>query len=176
MALLLSKRVRDTARAILADPALGFNKTYAALQSSYGAPSIAFDFTSASANFAQSHATSQMADLSSNYGYPLMLMYASDSDNTRDIKYAVFSGQVILVIDIYISWELENISFDMESWGDAIEDTMYSVFNGMLGTNSFTQAGVIYNGELSLNRQPLQFSGENWTQLLSFRLMTGRTA
>lgn len=166
----IGKKVRDAVRTVLADGTNGFNPIYSALRSAYGDPPVTvFDFTSTSKNFAHAQIDAATVDVTSVYNYPLMLLYGQESENTRDRKFAIFAGRFVIGMDVYISYPNSSLAYDMESWADGIEDAMYSVFNGAFGTGVFTSAGVIYNGELAMIRQPVRTEGENWLQQLGFR-------
>lgn len=165
----ISKKVRDTARTVLADGTRGFNAAYASLVGTYGTPTMAIDFTNGSANFIQGQLTPDQADASGDYTYPTLVLFTAQSVNTNDRKFAQFAGRVEVGLDVWLSRLEDEVVQDTESWGDAIEDAMFGVLNGTFGTQSFTQAGLIYNGDLSLTRNPVTLAGENWLQVLSFR-------
>lgn len=171
---LISKKVRNGVVSILSDATRGFNPTYAALVAGtdYGAlPAIIVDFASTSANFIQSQVTAQQLDESSNFEYPLMALYTLGIEDTKDRKFAVFAGLIQIALDVFVSQENNEAVPDTETVPDAIEDAMYTIFNGSSFAPSVLQSnGIIYNGDISLARGQVQQAGENWLQQLAFRM------
>ena len=86
-----------------------------------------------------------------------------------------FSGIVQVNVDFYLSFASDRAPADAESLPDMVEDAMYETFNSPTN-GGLVPSGMLYNNEMSLNRGPLLFGGQNWQQLnrytLTYRLYT----
>jgi hypothetical protein len=164
----ISKTVRDAIRERLADAESGFNAVLASLAPDYGVIAFDIDWTADSRNFFQGALHPDQLEQSSPSRYPLAVLYTMASQNRNLRKFAVFSGTINACLDVHLSWRGGNAQKDFESLADAVEETVYRVFNSPDWAPSYNAA--IYNGDLTVQRRPLEMAGQHWRQTLSFRL------
>lgn len=176
----ISKRVRDAIVARLADGTYGFNTQFAAIAGGYGltASQIAaftIDWTAASKQFFQGKLSPEDIDDTTASKYPLVFLY-TDSIRTpgEDArKFQVFSGDVVIGLDVWISTRAGNALRDFETFPDAVEDAVLKVFNDPSWTAVQGGGQVFYNGQISADRTPVDTGAENWLQGIRFRLIFG---
>ena len=150
---------------ILADPSSGFNAVMGSLCDTYNIEPFTIDFGPASRNFFQGWYGPTVLDETSNVKYPVMCLYTVKSQNTNQEKFRLFSGSVMMGLDVYLTFRKSSAPQDTETLGDAVESTMYTVFDG-----DTAYGDVLYNGDLLIQKGPLQLGASNWIQLVSSKL------
>ncbi|CAB4130876.1 hypothetical protein UFOVP130_41 [uncultured Caudovirales phage] len=165
----ISKAVRRAVFLRLSDAATGFNAALAGVAASYGVTPFVIDWTVNSKQFFAAQLHPDEIDESTPSKYPMVMLYALSSDNRNIQKFAEFAGFVSIGLDIHLSWRPAKAVPNFEDLADAVEDAVYATLNGQ----NFQDwgASVVYNGDVSVQRRPLEMSAENWRQTLSFRLV-----
>jgi hypothetical protein len=158
----ISKAVRDAVRERLADESIGFNTRFAELAGDYGVDLVSIDWGPHSRQFFQGALDrADLEDTTATRG-PMVALYVARSANGNLQKFCTFSGTVTVGLDFHLTWRQSRAGRDYESLGDAIEEAIFRTFNE-------TEFGeVVYNGDLSLERSPVEKGGEHWIQTLTF--------
>jgi hypothetical protein len=163
----ISKMVRDAVRARLA---AAYEETLGPICLEYGLNRPqAIVFEPKSRNFFQAYLHPDAIENSTVKSYPMAILYTVGSANENLEKFREFSGRVTLNLDIYLSWPSARAISDFETLGDAVEATLYRVFNDPEWADAYTD--FVYNGDISIVRRPLEQAGENWRQAISARLI-----
>ncbi len=176
----ISRVVRNAVYQRFIDPDIGFNPLIAYQNYRYDLrPPIAFVSTTGDCggrnpNFIFGQINVMSALGTSAFKFPLIAMYSHGILNRNWIKYRQFSGQVVLGIDVWYSWRDSNLRDDYETYGDAIEEVVVEIVNGFgaSGIGDVTQSwgnGIVYNGNVSCSRTPVEADAENWLQGYQFR-------
>lgn len=160
--------VRDAVRARLA---AAYEDTLGLVCLDYGINRPqAIDFEDPkSRNFFQGYLHPDAIENSTVKSYPMAILYAVNSVNENLEKFREFSGRVALNLDIYLSWPSVRAIHDFETLGDAVEATLYRIFNDPEWADAYTD--FVYNGDINVVRRPLEQAGEHWRQGISARLV-----
>ncbi len=164
----VSKHIRDVVVNIMSDQSTGFNATLTAVSDQYQIEPFLIDFSSISKNFYQGWYSSKTLDITTAYKCPLMLLYTIKSQNQNLEKFRVFSGAALMGLDIYLSFKKSAAIPDTETLGDAVEATLYNLFNQE--STAALYGDVIFNGDISIQKGPLALADTNWLQLIQSRL------
>lgn len=164
----ISKLVRDAIRARLT---VAYESTLGSICLEYGINRPqAIDFVDAkSPRFFQGYLHADSIEATAVKGYPLAILYTVNSANENLEKFHGFSGRVTTNLDIYLSWGSPRALHDFESLGDAVEETLYRVFNDPDWVDTYTD--FYYNGDINVVRRPLEQAAEHWRQAISARLV-----
>ena len=163
----ISKKVRDAVRLKLSDSASGFNPVFASVAPTYGVNAFTVDFSERSPQFFQAFVHPDEIDESTPSKYPLMCLYTLRCVNRNEQKFSLFSGDVLIGIDVHLTWRNARVLPDFESLADAVEEAVITLFND---DALITPPSVAYNGGISLDRSTVTMAGEHWRKTLSFRL------
>lgn len=165
----ITKAVRDAVRARLMDPAYGFNAAMAAVAGSYGVQPLALDFAPGANRFYEGFVHPDQVEASAATRYPLAVLYGTIAQNRNFTKHAVFSGQVQVVFQVWLSWRKGNAVANTEDLVDAVEDALVRVFNDHAWEAAYT-APLVYNGDLAIARAQIEMAGEHWRQGITARM------
>ena len=164
----ISKKIRDAILTQLSDVTKGFNPNLAAVASTYGITPFEIDWAGKT-NWLFGRIDPNSIESSDTLAYPVLTIDTLGSVDTGDVVTATFAGQVLAIIEIHYSWAQEQLIPDFASVGDAIEDAMFTTFNGPANQPYFS-SGIRYSGHLEFSKGPIQMgSGQNWRQTLQFR-------
>ena len=164
----ISKLVRDAIRARLA---AAYEDTLGPICLAYSISrpqAIVFDQPK-SPNFFMGQLHPDMIEGSTVKSYPMAVLYTVSSANENLEKFREFSGRVTANLDIYLSWRSNHALHDHETLGDAVEQTLYRVFNDPEWADAYD--AFVYNGDLSVVRRPLEQAAQHWRQAISARLV-----
>jgi hypothetical protein len=160
----VSNQARTVVTNFLSDNTLGFNATLATICGSYGITPFTINFAPKSKNFFTGYYAPKDLVTTSNISFPLMCLYTIKSANNNQEKFHVFSGSVMIGLDTYIGFPSSAAPSDPETLVDAVEDTLYNLFNSPATQHLWTP--VSYNGDVQVNRGVLTKQGPNWLQLV----------
>lgn len=166
----VSKQVRDVVTTLMADETVGFNPTLMAICDDYEISPFSIDFSDNSKNFFAAYYNAKDLSETSSFRFPIVCLYTIKSQNTNENKFVTFSGSVMIGIDTYLSFGKSSALADTESLADAVEATYYKLFNSESNQSFYQTGGVIYNGDLLIQRGPVAKGGSNWLQLMQSRL------
>jgi hypothetical protein len=122
-------------------------------------------------NFFNGQIGPQMIDDSGVSQYPICSVYGISADDNHIITPALFAGIVRIGVDWWESFPNDGPPIDAESSADAIEDAMFMTFNGENYYGLLNGTGISYNNEMTVQRGPLQFGGDNWLRLSRYSLL-----
>lgn len=168
----VSKQLREAIVRRLSNASDGFNATFADLATKYGVQPLTIDWSERSKQFFTCSLGPGDLDESTPTKYPLAMLYSTGSDNARDRIPSVFSGSVDFTLEIHVTWKQSGVPNDLESLGDAVEDTLYEVFADgnwpqLFGARCFIQSAIRFS------KAPVEKAAESWRQslrlLLTFR-------
>jgi hypothetical protein len=164
----ISKAVREAVHRRLSDPATGFNVNLQAVAPDYDIRPFTIDWSENSKQFFQGFLTPDDLDDTTASRYPMVMLFAINSANQNLQKFTLFSGVVVIGLDFHLSWRAGNALKNFEDLSDAVEDAVYTTLNG----TDFQAWGapLAYNGEVQMQKRPLEMAGEHWRQTISFRL------
>lgn len=162
----ISKAARDAVRARLADGTAGFNAQLAAIAGAYGITPFLVDVNR---NLFESFVHPDAIEAASPVKGPVFCLYSMSSVNQNLNKFGLFSGVVTIGLDVHLSYSAGNTLKNADALADAVEDAMVRVFNAADWAGAYTEP-LAYNGEIALQRRPLEMAGQHWRQTLSFRL------
>ena len=165
----ISKLVRAAVLARLSDPTSGINPQLATATTAYGIAPITFDLSGTSKQLFQGYVTPDDLEESTAFKYPALMLYCVSSENQNLQKSTTFAGRVEVGLDIHLTWKSGSVIPTMEDICDAVECAIYETFNAPGWAASYG-APIVYNGELTHRRTPVQLAGENWRQSLLNRL------
>lgn len=172
MALELSKRARDAVRVRLAHATAGWNATHGSIATAYGVPPVALDFGAGSKNFIEGFITPAEMEVTSAFKYPLAALYVAGSRQTNEQSGLVWSGEVAVRLELHWSWRQGNAPRDFETALDAAEATLALVFEARNWPEAYAEP-LVYGGDLTFTRRPLQLAAEHWRQTLSAGMTFG---
>lgn len=152
----------------LADPATGFNANLESVASDYGIAPFVIDWSDKSKQFFQGFLAPDDLDETTASKYPMVMLFAINSANQNFQKFALFSGVVVIGLDFHLSWRATNAK-NFEDLSDAVEDAAYATLNGT-DFQAWGAPTVAFNGEVQMQKRPLEMAGEHWRQTISFRL------
>jgi hypothetical protein len=172
----ISYLVRSQLLARLANPATGFNYWLQQACQGQEAPQpvpYVIDWSLTSSNLWLSNITSEELDATSTPGDgTLCLLYGLGFENMTPsavVKFAVFAGTVTIAVVFDIAWDQQNAPHDTESILDATDQAMITALNAASYYSSWSD-GVIYNGQVAIERERLRASGSGWRQRLPYRI------
>ncbi len=166
---LISKSVRAAVATRLSS---AFNASLASAiaTGSYGsAAAFTVDWSDNSKQFFQGQLHPDDLDESTPSIYPMVMLYSTSSQNQNTQKYTAFSGVVSLGLDFHLSWKSAKVLPAFDDLVDAVEDAVFATLNAASYQN--WAMPVIYNGDITSQRRPLDMAGEHWRQTISFRLV-----
>lgn len=166
----------------LSNPSDGFNATFNSIStgsiftiSSAALTNMAIDFTSTpSKNFSIGSVDSSDFEETSPYRYPLLMVYTKSSVNKNRHKFQTFSGDVVVGIDVMLSWKHNNALKDFESYANCVSATVYTIMNRSRQESEQDQdwsPEVSYNGDIGLVKSGIKRAADNWYQKLQFTLV-----
>lgn len=155
----------------------GWNAVYNSLAPGYGIPAnMAIDFAgdtrASSKNFVLGDIDVTAWEETSAFNFPLMTLFGMRSINQNWQKFHLFSGDIDIGINVFLSWENTRVLLDFSPWADCVEEAMFTLLNRARNANPADQdwsEEVVYNGDLELKRSPIILAGESWRQLLAFK-------
>lgn len=165
----ITKAARDAVRIRLQDPLAGFNATMAAVAPGYGVDPIALDFEAAGRRFFEGFVHPEQLENSTSIRYPVAMLYGTIAQNRNLTKHALFSGQVQLIFQVWLSWRKGNAVPNTEDLVDAVEDALVRVFQDHSWAAAYTEP-LVYNGDLVVARAQMEQAGEHWRQGITARL------
>jgi hypothetical protein len=165
----ITKAVRDAVRARLMHPQQGWNATMAAVAPGYGVPPVLLDFAPGANRFFEGFVHPDQVEATTAMRYPLAVLYGTIAQNRNFTKHAMFSGQVQMVFQVWLSWRKGNAVQNSEDLVDAVEDTLVRVFNDHAWEAAYTEP-LVYNGDLAIARAQLEMAGEHWRQGITARM------
>jgi hypothetical protein len=150
----------------------GFNDGVVANAPNYGLPVdfISVDWTTSSLNFMKAQIDPQLLEKSGTFKYPFSCLYVLESNFTGEQKFNQWSGSVICVFDVYLSWVPIKGLQNHEAYSLCVEDVVTDVINRKENQN---WSPVVYNGMIKCRRGPLDFGGENFKQRVAFAMTFG---
>lgn len=145
-----------------------FNSTLADNCATFSAVPFTLDFSTNSRNFFQGYYSSKDLVGTSIVKFPIMTLYTHGSANQNITKFNVFSGLVQIGIDTYLSFPQSAALSNTESLGDAVESTMYTMFNApdnqpLWATPYYS---LTYMFDASVRRGAVSMGAQNWIQLI----------
>jgi hypothetical protein len=167
MAASISKRVRDLVRARL-QSSDGLNAQFSSRFSDHGLtepPSIDWDVEAR--QFFQANLSFDDLVQNDSPVTPCVFLYVVGTDNTRQVKFRIFSGTVQVQVDVVIEVPATRAPELLEDYADLVEESLLHCFNSP--TWPETQSGpVSYNGEIQTERTAAATdSSLNWRQVIS---------
>jgi len=167
----VTKTVRDSITSLVADPSVGFNPTLVKVCNDYNVQPFLIDFSNNSRNFFAGYYGAKAIMETTNTKFPLICLYTIKSTNTNQQKFQVFSGTILLGIDVYLSYGKSSAFGNTDLLADAVEDTIYNVFNSEANYGFYSAASgdLEYNGDISVTRSSLTKDAYNWLQALQVR-------
>jgi len=162
----VSKFARDKVVALMADDTVGFNPRLSTVVDSYGIKGFTIDFGAKSKSFFQGYLNP--ADIVQTTTTPpnFMILYGMKSENQNLEKFLTFAGAIRFGIDTCISFPSAQAPGAADDIIDAVESTLYTVFNSSANQSFFSPYGIIYNGAISMRRNPVGMVKQNWGQVL----------
>jgi hypothetical protein len=162
-----SRELRTAVVERLSDEAIGLNPYLAEAATEYEVDPFEIDFSDTSDNFYKSNINPrQMPDIT-DFDFPILCVYASKGENTgsRAIS-AAFDGEVLVCVDVHLSWDGLASLRDFESRLDAVEAALVSSLNIQLHPE-----GLAYTS-YAFVRTPLSPAGSRWIASISLRITT----
>jgi len=187
----LSKEVRETVLAKLADPDSGLNAWFVRLCREYsipipapgmgGAPDQPFDFSPGSMTFFQTDIDINQLEQYSQLQYPCVILSTPQAQMFRQGKVTPlkFSGLITVDLRVYLSWADQEPppGNNSEIYMDAVQRSMYEIFNGpvesVASEGMFWGDGMVYSGDLTeLPRERMTPNNEkrNWRRGCRFQM------
>lgn len=147
-----------------------FNTTLATVAPTYGVQPFVIDFATVpnSINFFYGKLRREDIERSGVQKGSIIALYTEKSANRNLQKATLFAGPVLVGIDIHMSFRGGKANQDFEAMPDALEDVMLQVMNAR-NTQNWGMA-VVYNGQIGMDRGPVEFGAENWKKTLQFTM------
>lgn len=106
---------------------------------------------------------------------PAMLVYTTgwtenNSGDRQALKFEMFSGVVTCNVDVYLPIKKSAVSTDSETLADATDEAIVNTLNTPSAAPHMSTGGLVYNGDISVQRSPVKFDGENWIQAMRYVL------
>lgn len=168
---------RRTLNAFLSAMKSGFNSAHQAVTSSYGVPDLDFEWLLPSRNVVLGQLDDASARVSQIIDYPGAIIYTTEALRSNRVKFAQFSGPVILVCDMILRYRLlddplsssnrPDFEGDFEKYPDAAEDAMLSALTS--SSSIFQSAGVNWT-QYKTDRSPVVETGDGHIQRVTFTL------
>lgn len=153
----------------LSDVASGFNATVALAAAAKGLqPFISIDFSDTSANFFQGDIDPELYEKSGDLKYPAMSLYTVSSRFTGGQKFNQWSGDVVVGIDVFLSWRNIKGRVPFDRYCDCVENAMFDVVNRV--ENQDWAYPVVYNGQIACDRAKTVFGAGNFRKDMRFGL------
>jgi hypothetical protein len=146
-----------------------YHATMASVAASYGIAPISMDLSPTSKQVFQGYLTADQIDESAPSRYPMLVIYTSSSSNEHTVVPSSFSGRVSVVLDWYVSFRGGNAQRDSETIADALEDTVYKIFDDGSWPQLHGAPDAVMPG-IDCARQPIEMAGEHWRQMLRFTM------
>jgi hypothetical protein len=185
----ISRAAVELIRTRLADPVIGFNPQFARIiadEPLYAHANDIFSSTPLNINFSltppsRNFILGQVEDMNEIFKWkhvsaPLITLYGISTNTEFEgvQKRSIFAGHVPVGLDFYMSWRAPQLHTDLETPGNAVEDTLYAIFNTQGGayTNLLSTGPIYYTRHLDMiAKSPVSRGGDNWQQLLKFRFI-----
>lgn len=169
----ITKAVRDAIYSRLSNPVNGFNPLISTKCSQYGISPYSIDFSTMSKNFFFGQIDAEALEQSGIFSYPFISVYGLEAicQEGDAQKFSKFSGQVRVLMDVWLSWKSMRGLQDYEVHGDAVEEVVIDVMNRENNQNFLKP--LVYNGNVAVRRYPLRLAGENWRQRINFSFIFG---
>jgi hypothetical protein len=167
MAASISKRVRDLVRARL-QSSDGLNSQFSSRYSDHGLaepPAINWDVEAR--QFFEANISFDDVVGNDSPVTPCVFLYVAGTDNTRQVKFRIFSGTVQVQVDVVIEIPSTRAPELLEDYADMVEESLIHCFNSAAWAE--VQAGpVSYNGEITTERTAAATdNSSNWRQVIS---------
>jgi hypothetical protein len=159
-----------------------FNTTYAANATAFypaAPPTMVINWTTPpntnSSNFFRGRLKVEDIIGTGVFTFPLVTAYAIGALNKNLQKFQEFAGFVNCGFDFHLSgnqYQIDRLLSDYESWPDCVTKTFLdavvtpNVYAGWSGN------GLVYNGDVKIDRLPVRRTAENWLQTVQF-VLTG---
>lgn len=172
-----SSITRDAIINLLSDAGNGFNACYAnALINHPGAPAMAIDYGNPkSRNFFKGDVDPESIEETGTFVYPIQTLFSIAGASTNTQKFQRFAGVIKMGSRFFLSgkgYKNSALMQDFEAWPDCTEDAFLQVLQNPVSQNwpMGGASSILYNGEIAYERKfPMQ-AGENWLQVLTFRM------
>lgn len=169
--------VRETVKAILADPTIGFNAQHAAIAAEENIDRFEIDFAANSKSFLESaiEAEDDAFEFSSLFPAPIaMTLYTVGAIDAKIQGPSRFSGPVEVRIDLYFQPRDRNRpGIDAKESGgtEPLLDTAEEAILLSLHSALEQWGNVVYNQDFKSDRGNLRPVGDGWQQRLSISLV-----
>ena len=147
----------------LVDPDNGINPRLVANLTAYGAEGKPFDFSTSGCLW-QANVSPVQLDQTSVASYPMIMVYTVNEQNRHDARFATFSGDILLVVDLHLAWKKSKAQRDMESYPDAVS----AALQGVLYQSDWN--GINPRDLSVTTRAPVVLAATDWLQ--SMRVAT----
>jgi hypothetical protein len=150
----------------LANETTGLNARIAALAEAYGIEPFEIDWTDTSTNFLFGRLDPALLEESSVFTYPFVTIDTARMSDVRRVKFSVFSGPVLGLIEVHHSWQQESVIADFGALVNATADAVMNCLN-----DQSTQAwpgNLLWNGRAEMLPGPLRMGGQGWLRTTQF--------
>jgi hypothetical protein len=162
----VAAKVRSVVRERLADPDDGLNPHLAEACTQYGVSIRPISFAAASRQVWEASASPELVQDSSINDFPMLFLYVERETNHGLERPHTFSGNVPVVVDVWITFRSAALPKNAESYLDALSAALIATFNE---EDYFYGTGVFWGGGCDIARRPLVMAGENWVTGAVFR-------
>lgn len=165
----VSSKIVDAVYARLSAPT-GVNLGIATLSPLVGIqPFLVVDWSPTSNNFVFGQTDPALITKTGIFTYPFSCLYILDSAQTGIQKFTQFSGSIRCIYDVYLSWVSIKGQQNYEVYPNCLEAVVFDVINRVENQN--WGKPLVYNGMIQCRRGPLQFSGSNFQQRVTFQMI-----
>lgn len=170
MAIFIADQVLTAVISRLSDSTSGFNATLQTAATDHGVDPFSIDFDSErSTNFLIGYWSIANIDETGNQTYPLVAVYVVDESEgpTPFTKFHLFSGTVVIGIDVHLSYSQDHPPRDTEKLSSAVARTIIDILNRDQNQNWGNE--ISYNGNIECHRTPISYGANNWLKTLNCR-------
>jgi hypothetical protein len=151
-------------QAQLADVATGINPRLVVLASSYDFPAFEIDFSATSTNFMLGRIDPAALQETSVFTFPFLTLDVIGAQDQRDIKFSIFSGPIMAMVEVHHSWPDEAIIADFSALVNATADAIFDCLNDI----QLWPGNLLWNGKAEMRPGPLKEGGLNWLKTTQF--------
>jgi hypothetical protein len=149
----------------------GFNAGIIAQAPLYGLPTnfIQLDWSPTSQNFFFDQIDPDSVEATGIISYPGACLYVDESFQTGVQKFTKFSGTILIVFEVWLSWVPMKEMQLRENYSNCVEDVVVDVINRVSSQNwGFP---LVYNGMMRCKRGQTRFGAQNFKKKLSFSMV-----
>jgi len=162
----IARIVPEALRTQLAAETTGFNARIAALAEGYGVEPFEIDWSETSTNFIFGRIDPGLLEESSVFTYPFLTIDIARLADSRRIKYSVFSGGVVGLVEVHHTWANDSIIADFGALVNLTCDAVMNCLNDQDG--QVWPGNLLWNGRTEMAPGPLRMGGQGWLKTTQF--------